>query len=141
MSCGRKDRHGAFDRSHTCRGWLEQYKMKKPPDGYMWSGERLTTIQATTRPDHLLQEFWSGKSTRKAAMGFQQTEARQCAKVERHRFFVDPEGIEFKETMKKRAGNFGIACGSSFGLQGQEHTSAGKPASNSTLEHQSMHAS
>ena len=26
---------------------------EKPPDGYMWSGERLTRRQLTSKPDHL----------------------------------------------------------------------------------------
>ena len=29
---------------------------EKPPDGYMWSGERLTRKQQTSRPDHLWPE-------------------------------------------------------------------------------------
>ena len=33
---------------------------EKPPDGYMWSGERLTKRQATSRPDHLWPELWRG---------------------------------------------------------------------------------
>ena len=31
---------------------------EKPPDGYMWSGERLTRRQVTSRPDHLRPELW-----------------------------------------------------------------------------------
>ena len=27
---------------------------EKPPDGYMWSGERLTKRQVTSRPDHFM---------------------------------------------------------------------------------------
>ena len=64
---------------------------EKPADGFMWSGERLTKIQATTRPDHLWL-FWSGVS--KAA---QRKEMQQWAienpkldnarKVERHLFY------------------------------------------------------
>ena len=29
-----------------------------PPDGYVWSGERLTRKQQTFRPDHLWPEIW-----------------------------------------------------------------------------------
>ena len=32
---------------------------EKPPDGYMWSGERLTKRQVTSRPDHLWTELWT----------------------------------------------------------------------------------
>ena len=31
---------------------------EKAPDGYMWSGERLTRKQLTSRPDHLWPELW-----------------------------------------------------------------------------------
>ena len=31
---------------------------EKPPDGSLWSGERLTKRQATSRPDHLWPELW-----------------------------------------------------------------------------------
>ena len=33
-------------------------KKKKPPDGYIWSGERLTRKQVTSRPDHKWPELW-----------------------------------------------------------------------------------
>ena len=33
------------------------YSMKKAPDGYIWSGGRLTRKQLTSRPDHLWPEF------------------------------------------------------------------------------------
>ena len=32
---------------------------EKPPNGYMWSGERLTKRQATSRPDHSWPELWT----------------------------------------------------------------------------------
>ena len=31
---------------------------EKPPDGYMWSGEKLTRKHLTSRPDHLWPELW-----------------------------------------------------------------------------------
>ena len=38
-----------------------------PPKVYMLSGERLTKIQATTRPEHVCREVWSeiGKAAQK----------------------------------------------------------------------------
>ena len=36
--------------------------MKKLHDGYVVQGSGFTTIQATTRPDHLWPEIWSGMS-------------------------------------------------------------------------------
>ena len=35
---------------------------EKPPGGHMWSWERLTKRQATSRPDHLWPELWRGMS-------------------------------------------------------------------------------
>ena len=32
---------------------------EQTPDGKMWSGERLTKRQATSRPDHLWPELWT----------------------------------------------------------------------------------
>ena len=32
---------------------------EKPPDGYMWSGGRLTRKQLTSRPHHLWPELWT----------------------------------------------------------------------------------
>ena len=32
---------------------------ERPPKEYMWSGRRLTKIQATARPDHAGPEFWT----------------------------------------------------------------------------------
>ena len=37
---------------------------EKPPDGYMWSGERLTRKQLTPRPDHLWPELWKSMGRR-----------------------------------------------------------------------------
>ena len=54
-------------------------KKKKPPDGYTWYGERLTKVQATSRPDQLWSEIWS-------AMGYREPCDRLCEKVERHLF-------------------------------------------------------
>ena len=32
---------------------------RKLPKGYMWSGETLTKVQTTTRPDHVWPEVWT----------------------------------------------------------------------------------
>ena len=38
---------------------LSLFYYKRPPNGYMWSGERLTRKQLTSRPDHLWPELWT----------------------------------------------------------------------------------
>ena len=35
---------------------------EKPPEGFLWSGGRLTKQQATSRPDYLWPEPWRGMS-------------------------------------------------------------------------------
>ena len=54
---------GSRDLSDSWTGFTQFTLLdEKPPDGYMWSGERLTKRQATSRPDHLWPELWRGMS-------------------------------------------------------------------------------
>ena len=50
---------GSRDLSDSWTGFT-QFTLfeEKPPDGYMWSGERLTRKQLTSRPDYLWPELW-----------------------------------------------------------------------------------
>ena len=45
------------------------YFEEKPPDGYMWSGGRLTRKQLTSRPDHLWPELWKSMGKARQAEG------------------------------------------------------------------------
>ena len=48
---------GSRDLSDPWTGFTQFTLLEeKPPDGYMWSGERLTRKQLTSRPDHLWPE-------------------------------------------------------------------------------------
>ena len=50
---------GSRDLSDPWTGFTQYILLKeKPPDGYMWSGWRLTRKQQTSRPDHLWPEIW-----------------------------------------------------------------------------------
>ena len=69
----------------------------------MWSEERLTRKQATSRPDHLWTELWRGM-----ARNAKVREKHKCAikkpKLDnagrlRGIYFIDPEDKEFKETV------------------------------------------
>ena len=54
---------GSRGLSDSWTGFTQVTLLKeKPPDGYMWSGERLTKRQATSRPDHLWPEIWRSMS-------------------------------------------------------------------------------
>ena len=51
---------GSRDLSDSWTGYTQFTLLdEKPPDGCMWSGERLTQRQATSRPDHLWPEPWT----------------------------------------------------------------------------------
>ena len=76
----------------------------KPPKGYMWSGERRTQLQATTRLDHLWPEIWYGL-TEAAQKKEKQQEAIEIPKLDNARksrniHFIDPDDGEIKETIQ-----------------------------------------
>ena len=50
---------GSRDLSDPWTGFTQFTLLEeKPPDGYMWSGWRLTRKQLTSKPDHLWPELW-----------------------------------------------------------------------------------
>ena len=51
---------GLRDLSDSWTGFTQFTLLEeKPPDGYMWSEERLTRRQLTPTPDHLWPELWT----------------------------------------------------------------------------------
>ena len=93
--------YGSRDLSDSWTGFAKFTPLdKKPPDGCMWSGWRLTT----SRPDHLWPELWS-KLARNAKLSEQHKWAIEKPKLDNARrlrgiYFIDPEDKEFKETIK-----------------------------------------
>ena len=77
---------------------------EKPPNGYMWSGWRLTRKQLTSRPDHLWPEIWKtmGKNAKLKEKQKWSNEKLHLDNARKLRgiFFIDPEDKEFKETIK-----------------------------------------
>ena len=64
---------GSRDLSDSWTGFTQVTLLKEePPEGYMWSGERLTKLQATSIPDHFVarnlekyvKEFQNGRETK-----------------------------------------------------------------------------
>ena len=50
---------GSRDLSDSWTGFTQFTLLEeKPPDGFRWSGRRLTTRQLTSRPNHLWPELW-----------------------------------------------------------------------------------
>ena len=77
---------------------------EKPPDGYVWSGVRLTRKQLTSRPDHLWPELWD-KMGKHAKLKEKQKWSNEKLHLDNARklrgiYFIDPEDTEFKETIK-----------------------------------------
>ena len=77
---------------------------EKAPDGYMWSGRRLTRKQLTSRPDHLWPELWKSMG-KHAKLKEKQKWSEEKLHLENARklrgiYFIDPEDTEFKETIK-----------------------------------------
>ena len=70
----------------------------------MWSEERLTKRQLTSRPDHLWPELWD-KMGKNAKLKEKQKWAHEKIHLDNARkfrgiYFIDPEDKEFKETIK-----------------------------------------
>ena len=61
--------------------------IEKPPDGYTWSGRRLTKIQATSTSQRREEQQWTIEEPK-----------LDNARMLRSMYFIDPEDTEFKET-------------------------------------------
>ena len=77
---------------------------EKPPNGHMWSAERLTRKQLTSRPDHLWPELWKSMG-KHAKLKEKQKWSNEKFRLENARklrgnYFIDFEDKEFKETIK-----------------------------------------
>ena len=96
---------GSRDLSDSWTGFTQfTLSDEKPPDGYMWSGGRLTKRQATSRADYLWPELWM-KLARNAKLREKQKWAIEKPKLDnagrlRGIYFIDNEDKEFKETIR-----------------------------------------
>ena len=77
---------------------------ERPPEGYTWSGERLTRKQKTSRPGDVWPDIWKFMSDA-AEEKAEQRWAIEKPKLDNARqlrgiFFVEPNDEEFKVTMK-----------------------------------------
>ena len=76
----------------------------KPPDGHIWSWERLTRKQLTSRPDLLWPEIWKtmGKNAKLKEKQKWSKENLHLENAQKMRgiYFFDPEDKDFKETIK-----------------------------------------
>ena len=91
----------------------------------MWSGERLTRKQLTSKPDHLWPEIWEklGKNAKLKETQKWSYEKPQLDKARKLRgiYFIDLEDKEFKETIWN--GRTNNTNGSSHALQDPQEQS------------------
>ena len=96
---------GSRDLSASWTGFTQFTLLsEKPPDGYMWSGERLTRRLLTSRPDHLWPGLWI-KLGRNAQLKEKHKWSHEKQKIDNARrlrgiYFIDPQDKEFKETIR-----------------------------------------
>ena len=112
MCCKRRiDDYWFVDSSrHLSDSWAGFTKFtplkEKPPKEYMWSRERLTKIQTTTRPDYVWPEVWT-KIGQAAHNREKQEWAKEETKLDNARrprgiYFIDPDDIELSEILIKK---------------------------------------
>ena len=96
---------GSRDLSDPWTGFTQSTPLdEKAPDGYMWSGGRLTRKQLTSRPDHLWPELWKSMG-KHAKLEEKQKWSEEKLHLENARklcgiYFIDTEETEVKETIK-----------------------------------------
>ena len=87
--------------SDSWRGFKKFTLLKEtPPEGHVWSGEKLTKIQTTTRPDHVWLKAWSriGKTAQKREKQEWAIEKPKLDKARRLRciYSIEPEDEEYR---------------------------------------------
>ena len=96
---------GSRDFSDSWTGFTQFTLLEeKPPDGFLWSGGRLTRKHVTSRPDYLWPELWE-KMGKNAKLKERQKWSHEKPQFDNARklrgiYFIDPEDKEFKETIK-----------------------------------------
>ena len=95
---------GSRDLSDPWTGFTQFTLLEeKAPDGYMWSGGRLTRKQLTSRPDQLWTELWKSMGNHAKLKKQKWSEEKlhlENARKLRGICFIDREDTEFKETSK-----------------------------------------
>ena len=94
---------------------------EKPPDGHVWSGERLTRKQLTSKPDHLWTELWE-KMGRNAKLKERQKWSHEKPKLDNARkitrnLFHWPWGHTVQGNHPKSKKKIGNTNGSRCALQ------------------------
>ena len=101
---------------------------EKAPDGYTWSGGRLTRKQLTSRPDYLWPELWTKLGRNAQLNEGEQKWSREKPKLDSARkirgiYFIDPEDKEFKRDHQECSQEIGNTSGSRYALQDEQEQS------------------
>ena len=103
--------NGSRDLSGSCTGFVQFTLLsEKPPEVHMWSGERLTKRQATSRPDHLWPEFWRGTSKNaklreKHTWAFEKPKLGNATRF-RGIYFIDSEDRSSRKSIRMHEENW-----------------------------------
>ena len=101
-------------------GTLFTILKEKPPDGCTWSGERVTTFQTTSSPDHSWLELCSSmsksSSTVRKAAGAIEKPKLDIARMLRSIYFIDPVQTNHEQCAEE----VGFACEIGHATQGPE---------------------
>ena len=121
---------GDRELSHTWRGFTRFTKLaEKPPDGYTWSGERLTRKQTTSRPDSLWPEIWKicrERRSEEKKVGTEKPKLDNASKL-RGIYFTDPADEELKEIMKNARRKLEVPMPAAQCLAEADAKSTGRP--------------
>ena len=95
---------GSRDLSYSWTSFTQFTLLKeKPPDRYMWSRERLSQRQATSRPDHLwlenLEKYVEKLRDERIENWAIEKTKMENARTLRGIYFIEPEDEEFEETI------------------------------------------
>ena len=119
---------------------------EKPPEGYMWSGERLTRKrQLTSKPDHLWPELWT-KLRRIVKLRDKHKWAIEKPKLDNARrllgiYVIDPEDKEFKETIQNARRKSETAMAPAMPCRHARKTSTKRPVVRPMSSNQNLRAS
>ena len=102
---------GSRDLSDPWTGFTQFILLdEKAPDGYSWSGRRLTRKQFTSRPDHLWPELWKsmGKNTKlkEKQKWFEEELHLENARKLRGIYFIDPRIRSTRKPSRTRVRNW-----------------------------------
>ena len=127
MITGNKD--GDRELSVTWTGFTRFTLLKEiPPDGFSWSGRRLTRKQTTSRPDKLWPEMWKlmSDASKRKEMQKWAIEKPKLDNATRLRgiFFIDLDDEEFKRTMETARKKLEIPMPAAMLCRLQHHQSA-----------------